>query len=228
MPVNDEIPESRIMLTYRTTVDGEPRDVNLPFRLLVLGDLSNGTSKDRREREVEVVVEDNNGRPVKKLVSQKIGLDARGLRTLDGGNLGDVMQDMDIKLSMRVPNRIDVHLPQDQRDAVDVNLTLDSMAAFSPKAIAQSVPQLQALLVLKNLLKEVQANLDNRKEFRELLRLINKMEPESREAQIKLLLDTLAKSGDYAQNFKVPSRSDRPPALPPPNTNDPNASTSNA
>jgi len=36
MPVNDEIPESRIMLTYRTTVDGEPRDVDLPFRLLVL------------------------------------------------------------------------------------------------------------------------------------------------------------------------------------------------
>ena len=171
MPVNEEIPESRIMLTYRTTVDGEPRDVDLPFRLLLLGDLSNGTSKDRRERQVEVITKDADGKDVKSTVAQKDGLDARNLRTLDGKNLRDVMRDMDIKLTMNVPNRIDVNEPPDKRAAIPISLTIDSMEAFSPRSIAENVPQLKALLVLKNLLKEVQANLDNRREFRELLRL---------------------------------------------------------
>lgn len=209
MPVNDEIPESRIMLTYRTTVDGEPRDVDLPFRLLVLGDLSGGTSKDRRARSVEVVTKDANGKDVKTTTTQKDGLDARSFRTLDGKNLRDVMRDMDMKLSMNVPNRIDVNEPVGNRAAIPVSLTIDSMEAFSPKSIAEQVPQLKALLVLKNLLKEVQANLDNRREFRELLRLINKMDPASRATQIKALLDKIDGAGfkDAHSNFTVPKRS---------------------
>jgi type VI secretion system protein ImpB len=48
MGVNDEIPKSRITLTYKTEVQGEPAVVDLPFRLLVLGDFSGGSSKDRQ------------------------------------------------------------------------------------------------------------------------------------------------------------------------------------
>jgi type VI secretion system protein ImpB len=208
MPVNDEIPESRIMLTYRTTVDGEPRDVDLPFRLLVLGDLSNGSSKDRRERQVEITTTDADGKEVKSTVAQKDALDARSFRTLDGKNLRDVMRDMDIKLTLNVRNRIDVNDPLDKRAAIPVKLTIDSMEAFTPKSIAEHVPQLKAMLVLKNLLKEVQANLDNRREFRELLRLINKMEPSARGTQIKALLDKIDAAGfkDSHGNFSVPRR----------------------
>ena len=49
MAVNDEIPKSRLMLRYKTEVDGELKDKELPFRLLVVGDLSQGLSKDRKE-----------------------------------------------------------------------------------------------------------------------------------------------------------------------------------
>ena len=48
MPVQDEVPKSRITLTYKTDVDGEPAVVDLPLRLMVLGDFSNGSSKDRQ------------------------------------------------------------------------------------------------------------------------------------------------------------------------------------
>lgn len=39
MAIQDQIPRSRITLTYRTTISGEPETVELPLRLLVLADL---------------------------------------------------------------------------------------------------------------------------------------------------------------------------------------------
>ncbi|HEX2580272.1 MAG TPA: type VI secretion system contractile sheath small subunit, partial [Rhabdochlamydiaceae bacterium] len=63
MAVQDETPKSRITLTYKTEVQGEPAVVDLPFRILALGDFSGGSSKDRQ-----------------------IDLEERGLRSLDGKN----------------------------------------------------------------------------------------------------------------------------------------------
>ena len=84
MAINDEIPKSRLTLTYRTTVSGEAEEVQLPFRLVVMGDLSGGTSRDRQ-----------------------VDLDARNLRRLDGKNLDDVISDMKMSVSVNVPNRVD-------------------------------------------------------------------------------------------------------------------------
>ena len=143
MAITDEIPKSRITLTYRTNVNGQPEDVTLPFRLLIMGDLSKGTSKD-----------------------QKVDLDARQIRQLDGKNLNQVMKDMDMAVSFTVANKID----PDKRSEIDVTIPVTSMRSFQPLEIAQHVPKVRALLLLKKLLLEVQANIDNRKEFRSLLR----------------------------------------------------------
>ena len=51
MAVQDEVPKSRITLRYRTEIDGTPADIQLPLRLLMMGDFSLGTSKDRLGRE---------------------------------------------------------------------------------------------------------------------------------------------------------------------------------
>lgn len=135
MAITDEIPKSRLTLTYRTTVHGEPEDVQLPFRVLVMGDLSGGTSVDR-----------------------KVDLDQRALRGLDGKNLDSVMRDMKISLKLAVENKID----PDKASDISVELPISSMKSFTPAEIAQNVPKIKALTVLKKLLLEVQANLDNR------------------------------------------------------------------
>lgn len=145
MAITDEIPKSRLTLTYRTTVRGEPEDVQLPFRVLVMGDLSGGSSKDRQ-----------------------VDLDQRSLRALDGKNLANVMKDMNISVKFNVPNRID---PEKASD-LNVELPITSMRSFTPAQIAENVPKIKALTVLKKLLLEVQANLDNRKEFRRLIRAL--------------------------------------------------------
>lgn len=170
MAITDEIPRSRITLTYRTRVHGEPEDVTLPFRVLVMGDLSNGTSKDR-----------------------KLELDKRQIRKLDGKNLDEVMKDMGLSLSFSVPNRIN---PKTGGEEMEVSLPVTSMKSFLPAEVAKGVPRIKALLLLKKLLLEAQANFDNRKEFRNLLR---------QAAESPATIEALAKEMPKFETYKLPA-----------------------
>lgn len=169
MAITDEIPKSRLTLTYRTNVNGTPEDVTLPFRLLIMGDLSSGTSKDRA-----------------------VDLDQRQIRQLDGKNLNQVMADMNMSVSLSVPNRID----PSRSESLNVTLPITGMKSFTPADIAQNVPKVRSLLLLRKLLLEVQSNLDNRKEFRTLLRQLAQ-DPNA----VAALREELAGFDD----FKVPS-----------------------
>lgn len=141
MPVQDEVPKSRITLTYKTEVDGEPAVVDLPLRLMALGDFSNGSSKDRQAP-----------------------LEERALRNMNGRNTDEVMRDMNINLDMVVPNKIN---PSEEE--MRVQLKIDGMSAFNPDEVAKQIPQVRSLLLLKKLLEEVQSNVANKKEFAQLL-----------------------------------------------------------
>ena len=171
MAITDEIPKSRLTLTYRTTVTGAAQEVSLPFRVVVMGDLSCGSSRDR-----------------------KVDIDKRLLRRLDGKNLDDVMADMQMSVELSVPNRID----PDKGEDMPVKLPVTSMRSLSPAEVAKNVPKIKSLLLLKKLLLEVQANIDNRKEFRRLLRQL---------AQDKSAIQTLQKELPGFECFKVPPAS---------------------
>lgn len=166
MAVNDEIPKSRLTLTYRTDVHGEKEDVALPFRLLVMGDLSGGSSKDSKQ-----------------------DLDQRRVRNLDGKNLNSIMNDMDMKVNLTVDNKID----PSEAEQVDVELPISSMTSFSPAEVAANIPKVKALALLRKLLLEVQGNLDNRKEFRQLIQALG----ESPEA-VTALKEELSAFDSYA------------------------------
>lgn len=142
MAIQDEIPKSRLTLRYKTEVNGQPEDLTLPLRLLVTGDFSAGSSKDR-----------------------KLDLEERRVRNMDGKNTDSVMKDMGMSLKFAVSNKID---PENEED-MNVEIPVDGMKSFSPDHIAQHVPKLNGILMLKQLLQEVVSNVDNRKEFRKLL-----------------------------------------------------------
>ncbi len=142
MSVQDEVPKSRLTLTYKTEVNGEPEVVDLPYRMLMLGDFSQGTSKDR-----------------------SVDLEERKTRNLDGRNTDAIMKDMNISTSFVVPNQIN---PQEEEN-LRVNLPIEGMKSFSPQEVAKNIPKVRSLLLLKQLLLEVQSNVANKKEFRQLL-----------------------------------------------------------
>ncbi len=170
MAITDEIPKSRITLTYRTTVHGQPEDVTLPFRVLVMGDLSKGSSKDRA-----------------------LELDKRQIRRLDGRNLNQVMGDMGMSVKFDVTNRIN---PKSAGEQFDVTLPITSTKSFLPAQVAQHIPRIKALLLLKKLLLEAQANFDNSKAFRALLR---------EAAQTDGSIDALLKELPKFESYKLPA-----------------------
>ncbi|MDX8431357.1 MAG: type VI secretion system contractile sheath small subunit [Candidatus Algichlamydia australiensis] len=141
MSVQDEVKKSRITLRYRTTINGEPKGVNLPLRLLVLGNFSNGTSRDRKK-----------------------DLDERSLRSINGDNFDHHMKEMNISLNMVVDNKLSAHGGE-----LRVKLPIDSMKSFNPQKIAERVPEIRSLLLLKRFLEEMQSNVANKKEFAQLL-----------------------------------------------------------
>ena len=142
MSIQDEIPKSRLTLRYKTEVNGQPEDITLPLRLLVTGDFSQGSSKDRM-----------------------LDLDERRIRNLDGTNTDSMMKDMGMSLKFAVENKIDPDREQDMQ----INLPIESMKSFSPDQVAEHVPKLKGLLTLKRLVEEMLSNVDNRKELRKLL-----------------------------------------------------------
>ena len=168
MAVQDETPKSRITLTYKTSVDGEPAPVELPFRLMVLGDFSQGTSKDRKE-----------------------DLGDRKVRSFDGANTSQIMKDMGISVNMVVPNKIS----PETEESIRVNLQVDGIESFNPAEVAKQVPQVRSLLLFKKLLEEVQSNIANKKEFAQLLNKLyaNQQAFEKLKEELKEFAPTLPK-----------------------------------
>jgi type VI secretion system protein ImpB len=142
MSIQDQLPKSRITLTYRTTINGEQETVNLPLRLLMLGDFSLGSSEDR-----------------------KVDLEARKLRSVNGKNLDELMKDMKMSVAFQVPNRINPDVEAD----LNVELPIDRMKSFHPDEIVNHVPKLKALRLLKKLLLEMQSSIDNQKALRSMV-----------------------------------------------------------
>jgi len=131
--IQNDLPRSRITLTYKTTVNGTVQKVNLPLRLMVLGDFSAGQHQD----------------------SEK-DLDARPLHAITGNNLSTVMNELNFSLTLNdVPNRVD------DSGSLQVNLPMTSMQSFSPDEIVKNVPKLRALLLMRQLIQELQGQIDN-------------------------------------------------------------------
>ncbi|AKJ04098.1 type VI secretion system protein ImpB [Archangium gephyra] len=142
MPIQDKLPKSRITLVYRTKINGQPEDVKLPFRVVVLGDFSQGSSKDRQ-----------------------LDLDERAMRSVTGSNINELMKDMGMSVSFEVDDKVSA----DGEGKMQVELPIDRMKSFHPDEIVHHVPKLKALMLLRKLLMEMQSDIDNRKELRRTL-----------------------------------------------------------
>lgn len=170
MAVVDEIPKSRITLQYPTEVNGKKVKKELPFRMMVMGDFSLGKSKDRQ-----------------------VDFDMREVRQLDGKNLDKTIADMGINLNFTVENKID---PSNAGE-LEVNIPVKNVKSFNPASVAESVPKIKSLNLMKQLLVELQSTTDNNKSFRRKLNEILKSSD-----RIKELKETLT----MLENYQLPSK----------------------
>lgn len=132
-------PKERINISYRPATGGAKESVELPLKMLVLGDFTN--------REDDTPVEDLE--PV----------------NINSSNFDEVMAQSNLSLSFTVDNR----MVEEEGQSIDVNLQVSKLADFEPDNVVQSVPELQKILQLREALKALKGPLGNSPHMRRAL-----------------------------------------------------------
>ncbi len=137
-------PKERINIVYRPAIGDVQEDVELPLKMLVLGDFTLRAG----------------GVPIEERKPINVGKD----------NFNEVMQGQNITLDMLVPNLLDDRAAEDEE--LSVSLKFETLNDFSPDAIVENVPELKQLMELRAALKALKSPLSNIPEFRKKLQKI--------------------------------------------------------
>ncbi|OAT76284.1 type VI secretion system-associated protein [Mangrovibacter phragmitis] len=136
-----EIPKARINLKLDLHTGGAQKKTELPLKLLVAGDFSNG--------------------------KETLALSERNKININKNNFNSVLADYSPSVSMAVENTL-----AGDGSEENVSLTFRDMNDFSPEQVARQIPQLKAMLAMRNLLRDLKANLLDNQSFRKELEKI--------------------------------------------------------
>ncbi|ROP49334.1 type VI secretion system protein ImpB [Enterobacter sp. BIGb0383] len=136
-----EIPKARINLKLDLHTGGAQKKTELPLKLLVTGDFSNG-------RETAAVSE-------------------RNRININKNNFNSVLADYSPAVNLTVENTL-----AGDGSEENVRLTFRDMNDFTPEQVARQIPQLKAMLAMRNLLRDLKANLLDNQAFRKELEKI--------------------------------------------------------
>jgi type VI secretion system protein ImpB len=129
-------PKERVNIVYRPATGDAKEDVELPLKVLVMGDFT--------QRKDERAVEDREPINVNK------------------DNFNDVLAGQNLKLETVVPNV----LAEEPDAQMTVSLDFKNIRDFEPDAIIEKVPELKKLMQLREALKALKGPLGNIPEFR--------------------------------------------------------------
>ncbi|EMX0851325.1 type VI secretion system contractile sheath small subunit [Pluralibacter gergoviae] len=137
----NEVPKARINLKLDLHTGGASKKAELPLKLLLTGDFSNGQDHAPLSEREKVNINKNN-------------FDA-------------VLSDYSPQVNLTVENT----LAGDGREE-NIRLTFRNMKDFTPEQVARQIPQLKAMLAMRNLLRDLKANLLDNQTFRKELEKI--------------------------------------------------------
>ncbi len=139
----NEIPKARVNIKLDLHTGGAQKKVELPLKLVVMGDYSNG-----REQ-----------RP----------LSEREKVNINKNNFNSVLADFSPSLNLSVENTL-----AGDGSEENVSLSFREMKDFEPEQVARQIPQLRAMLAMRNLLRDLKSNLLDNVTFRKELESILK------------------------------------------------------
>jgi type VI secretion system protein ImpB len=151
----NEVPKARVNIKLDLHTGGAQKKVELPLKLMMMGDYSNG--KEQRS------------------------LSERSKVDINRNNFDSVLAEFSPSLKLAVENT----LVNDHSDT-SVELSFQSMKDFEPEQVARQIPQLRALLAMRNLLRDLKSNLLDNATFRHELERILKDDALSDELRAEL------------------------------------------
>jgi type VI secretion system protein ImpB len=159
----NEIPPSRVNIRYVKDIGDAKEEVELPLKLLVMGDFT--------------------------LQSDETPLEERQKLSIDKNNFSDVMREQDLGLDLVVP---DTMRGEDNELAIKLNFA--NLSDFTPTGVARQVPQLNTMLQVRELLKDLKARVISNRQFR--LELEKILKDKSQLDQVMAQLDKIAPASE--------------------------------
>jgi type VI secretion system protein ImpB len=135
-------PKERINIVYKPATGDAKEQIELPLKLLMMGDYT--------------------------LRSDDTPVEERAPVSVDKDNFNDVLKNHDLKLDLNVPNR----LSGAEGDEMAVGVKFDSIKDFDPDQVARQVPELSALLDLRDALTALKGPLGNVPAFRKKIQAV--------------------------------------------------------
>lgn len=154
-------PKERVNIVYKTYIGDAEEEIELPFRFLVMGDFT--------------------GRPDETPIEERQPIN------IDKDNFDGVLAAQDVSVQLNVPNQ----LSEQEGDELAVDLKFENMRDFTPDNVCQQVPELKALVDLRDALTVLKGPLGNVPAFRKRLEAVLD-DPEAHKrlmAELNLVLD---------------------------------------
>ena len=139
-------PKERVNIVYRPATGDAKEEVELPLKLLVMGDFTL--------------------RPDDRMVEEREPIN------IDRDNFNEVLKAQNLALDITIPNK----LSEDPEEEMSLSLKFESLADFEPEAIVKNTPELNKLLELREALSSLKGPMSNRPEFRKKIQELIKDE----------------------------------------------------
>ncbi len=135
-------PKERVNIVYKPATGDAKEDVELPLKILVMGDFTQGLDD----------------RPLEERAPIDVNKD----------NFSQVMREQGISLNFNVENC----LADEQGEELPVSLDIETLKDLEPEAVVNHVPELKKLLELRRALTAVKGPLGNVPAFRKKLKTL--------------------------------------------------------
>ena len=133
-------PKERINITFKPATGGAQEEIELPLKLLVVGDY------------------------IQRFDGRK--LEDRKPIAIDKMTFDEVLSKQGLELALNVPNRLH---GEDSTDELAIALRVSAMKDFNPTSLVEQIPELKKLMELRDALVALKGPLGNAPSFRKAI-----------------------------------------------------------
>lgn len=137
-------PKERVNIVYRPATGDAKAEVELPLKLLVVGDYT--------------------------LRDEALPIEEMKPINIDKDNFNDVLKAQKLALTMAVPNKLEANAEPDA--TLSINMRFNAIDDFTPDAIVDQVPELRQMIALREALKALKGPLGNIPDFRKKMQAL--------------------------------------------------------
>ncbi len=134
-------PKERINVTFKPSTGEGMEELELPLKLLMIGDYT--------------------------LIQDEQKLEDRKAININKNNFNEVLENHNLGLDLQVPNRLSADKQMDEE--LTVNLQFKTMKDFDPASLVHQVPEMKALMELRDALVALKGPLGNVPSFRKAI-----------------------------------------------------------